>query len=163
MHLAQVLDVIESLIVASGHPEITAVGRYGNDLVAGGPSPAGVRVRYETGAEAYLWGAVWPGENALPTPERLPPPSRRVDRIAVFITWLLDAARPGALRSWQLVALPELGPTDERGKVPAGVRIVCADGTSLLLRATAAGGPERDPDIDPYPGYQVPEALSGRV
>ncbi|MBG0563708.1 hypothetical protein I4J89_19875 [Actinoplanes sp. NEAU-A11] len=159
MHLAQVLDVIEALVAASGHPEITAVERYGNDLVAGGPSPAGIRVRYRTGAEAYLWGAIWPGENALPTPEQLPPPSRRVDRIAVFTAWLLDAARPAGFRSWQLVALPELGPTDERGKVPSGVRIDCADGTSLLLRATAAGGPEQDPDVDPYPEYRVPASL----
>ncbi|MEU4423387.1 hypothetical protein AB0F81_22400 [Actinoplanes sp. NPDC024001] len=159
MHLAQVLDVIEALVAASGHPEITAVERYGHDLVPGGPSPAGVRVRYESGAEAYLWGAVWPRENALPTPEVLPPPTRRVDRIAVLIAWLLDAARPAAFRSWQLVALPDLGPTDERGKVPCGVRIDCADGTSLLLRATAAGGPQGDPEVDPYPGYRVPESL----
>jgi hypothetical protein len=160
VHLARILDVIEALVAVSGHPEITSVERYGHDLVPGGPSPAGIRVRYETGAEAYLWGAVWPRENALPTPGQLPPPSRRVDRIAVFTAWLLDTARPAALRSWQLVALPDLGPTEERGKAPCGLRLDCADGTSLLLRATAAGGPERDPDLDPYPEWQVPAALS---
>lgn len=152
--LAEVLDVIERLLAASGHPEIAAVARYGADRVAGGPSPAGVRVRYTSGAEAYLWGAIWSGENPLPTPVRLPWPAR-ADRIAVLTCLLLDAARPPEFADWQLVALDGLGPPDARGKAPRGVRITGADGTSVLLRATAAGAPMPEPEEDPYPRWGV--------
>lgn len=157
MLLAQVLDVIEGLLLAApAHPEIETVERYGADTAPGGPSPAGIRVRYADGALAYLWGAIWPGETELPVPDRLPPPAgRRPDRLAVLVTMLLDTHRPDAFRGWQLVALENLGPDGERGKAPRGVRIVCADGTSLLLRTTAAGGPQRAAEEDPWPDWRV--------
>jgi hypothetical protein len=156
VQLAQVLDVLAALLAAADHPEVAAVERYGQDLVPGGPSPAGVRVRYRNGSEAYLWVALWPGENPLPTPETLPSPKRRADRIAVFTAQLLDVARPAQFAAWRVVALPDLGPLEESGKAPRGVRIDCADGTSLLLRATSGVGPSGDPDEDPYPGYRIP-------
>jgi hypothetical protein len=157
LHLAQVLDVIGTLLRNCGHPEIEAVERFGADATPGGPSPAGLRIRYVNGALAYLWGAIWPQETDLPAPDRLPVPrGNRPDRAAVLAVLLLDAARPPEFRSWQLVALPDLGPTGQRGKVPRGLRIVAADGTSLLLRATAAGGPERDPESEPHPDWRIP-------
>ncbi|MEV4282345.1 hypothetical protein [Actinoplanes xinjiangensis] len=160
MHLARVLDVIGTLLRDCGHPEIEAVERFGTDATPGGPSPAGLRIRYVNGALAYLWGAIWPGETELPAPDRLPPPrGNRPDRAVALAVLLLDAARPPEFRSWQLVALPDLGPTGQRGKVPRGLRIVGADGTSLLLRATAAGGPEREPEDEPFPGWRVPADL----
>ncbi|WP_189333771.1 hypothetical protein [Actinoplanes ianthinogenes] len=155
MQLAQVLDVLQELHVAAGHPEIAEVARFGTDGAPGGPSPAGLRIRYVTGSEAYLWGAVWPGETAVPVPEVLPPPNRRAPRAAAFAAQLLEAARPGVFRAWELVALPDLGPAGERGKVPLGLRINCADGTAYLLRATAAGGPTVEPDTEPHPEYQI--------
>ncbi|WP_430784962.1 hypothetical protein [Actinoplanes sp. G11-F43] len=149
MQLSQVLDVVEALLRAAAHPEIEAVERYGT-------APAGIRVRLVDGAVTYLWGAIWPGEADLPTPDRLPPPAgRRPDRLAVLTVMLLDAARPAEFRSWTLVALTDLGPEGERGKVPRGVRIVAADGTSQLLRVTAAGGPERAPGAEPWPEWRV--------
>ncbi|GLW27320.1 hypothetical protein [Actinoplanes regularis] len=156
MRLAQVLDILQELHLAGGHPEIAAVERFGTDTAPGGPSPAGLRLRYTTGSEAYLWGAVWPGETPIPVPEILPPPSRRASRAAAFAAQLLDAARPSAFRAWELVALKGLGPAEERGKVPLGLRITCGDGTALLLRATAAGGPTREPDSEPHPEYRIP-------
>jgi hypothetical protein len=160
LHLAQALGLLATLFTASGHPEIEAVERFGSDAAPGGPSPAGVRLRYVNGALAYLWGAVWPSETDLPTPDRLPPPrGNRPDRALVLAALLLETARPPELRSWQLVALADLGPTDQRGKAPRGLRLVAADGTSLLLRATAAGGPERDPSDEPYPDWRVPAGL----
>ncbi|MEV0898525.1 hypothetical protein [Actinoplanes sp. NPDC049802] len=161
MQLAQVLDVFEALFRAAAHPEIEAVERFGSDTAPGGPSPAGVRIRYADGALAYLWGAVWPGETDLPVPGVPPPPARRrPDRALVLAVRLLEAARPAAFRSWQLVALANLGPDGERGKAPRGIRVVATDGTSLLLRATAAGGPERAPEVEPYPDYRIPDGLS---
>jgi hypothetical protein len=157
LHLAQVLDVVGTLLRNCGHPEIEAVERFGADAAPGGPSPAGLRIRYVNGALAYLWGAIWPHETDLPAPDRLPAPrGNRPDRAVVLAVLLLDAARPPEFRSWQLVALPDLGPTGQRGKVPRGLRIVAADGTSLLLRATAAGGPERDPENEPHPDWRIP-------
>ena len=158
VQLDQVLDVLRELHLASGHPEIAAVERFGSDPAPGGPSPSGLRLRYETGSFAYLWGAVWPGETPLPVPEILPPPSGRAMRAAAFAAQLLEAVRPGAFRSWELVALPGLGPAGARGKVPLGLRVNCGDGTSVLLRATAAGGPVQEPDTEPHPGYRLPPA-----
>ncbi|GIE75700.1 hypothetical protein Aph02nite_16500 [Actinoplanes philippinensis] len=164
MRLNQVLDVIDKLLRGCAHPEIEAVERFGTDGAPGGPSPAGLRIRYVNGALAYLWGAIWPQETDLPAPDRLPPPlGNRPDRAAVLVVLLLDAVRPPEFRSWQLVALPDLGPTGQRGKVPRGLRIVGADGTSLLLRATAAGGPDRDPADEPYPAWIVPANLGARL
>jgi hypothetical protein len=156
VRLADVLDVLQELHLTSGHPEIAAVERYGTDPAPGGPSPAGLRLRYETGSFAYLWGAIWPGETPLPVPADLPPPSGRAMRAAAFAAQLLEAAQPEAFRSWELVALPDLGPAEARGKVPLGLRINCGDGTSLLLRATAAGGPVQEPDTEPHPDYRIP-------
>ncbi|GAA2864742.1 hypothetical protein Acy02nite_14190 [Actinoplanes cyaneus] len=156
MQLAHVLDVLQELHAVSDHPELAAVERFGADAMPGGPSPAGLRLRYETGSFAYLWGAVWAGETAMTVPADLPPPSRRASRAVVFAAQLLDAARPGVFRSWELVALRDLGPADARGKVPLGLRITCADGTSFLLRATSAGGPTREPDTEPHPSYRLP-------
>jgi hypothetical protein len=158
VRLVHVLDVLQELHEASGHPEIVEVVRFGTDAAPGGPSPAGLRVRYDTGSEAYLWGAIWPAETPMPVPETLPPPSRRAPRAAVFAAWLLDAARPAGFRSWELVALKDLGPAGERGKVPLGLRITCSDGTALLLRATAAGGPVQEPDTEPHPDYRLPSS-----
>ncbi|BCY06855.1 hypothetical protein L3i22_019430 [Actinoplanes sp. L3-i22] len=134
--------------------------RFGTDAAPGGPSPAGLRLRYDTGSFAYLWGAVWAGETPMAVPEELPPPNRRASRAAVFAAQLLDAARPADLRGWELVALRDLGPVAERGKVPLGLRINCADGTAFLLRATAAGGPTREPDTEPHPDYRIPVIAS---
>jgi hypothetical protein len=151
-----VLDLLQRLHEAAGHPEIAAVERFGTDAAPGGPSPAGLRLRYDTGSFAYLWGAVWAGETPMAVPEELPPPSRRASRAAVFAAHLLDAARPSDLRGWELVALRDLGPAAERGKVPLGLRITCGDGTAFLLRATAAGGPTQEPDTEPHPNYRIP-------
>jgi len=159
MQLAQVLDVFEGLLVASKHPDIVEIERYGRDVAPGGSSPAGVKARYQSGSEAYLWGAVWPGEIPITVPDEMPPPKRRADRMAIFAVQLLDVARPDVFTSWQLVAFPDLGPTDERGKSAAGVSLVCSDGTKMLLRVTAGSGPSGDPAEDPFPDYRIPEGV----
>ncbi|MFI1987819.1 hypothetical protein [Actinoplanes sp. NPDC020271] len=161
MQLAHVLDVLQELHVASGHPELAAVERFGTDATPGGPSPAGLRLRYGTGSFAYLWGAVWAGETAMAVPEDLPPPSHRASRAVVFAAQLLDVARPDAFRTWELCALRDLGPAAARGKAPLGLRINSAEGTSFLLRATAAGGPTREPDTEPHPSYRIPVSGAG--
>ena len=61
-------------------------------------------------------------------------------------------------REW--VALPDLGPSDQPGTWPAGVSVVCADGTKMLLRSSATGvtlGAE--PEQDPFPDYRIPEGV----
>ena len=160
LQLTQVLDVIEGLLVASQHPDIVLIRRYGKDATPGGNSPAGVCVKHCSGSEAYIWGAVHPGEIPIPVPEVLPAPERRADRLAVLVTQLLDVARPEQFRSWQLVAFPDLGPVEEQGKSAAGISLVCADGTKVMLRTTAGSGQTGDPAEEPAPGYVLPEAVS---
>lgn len=160
MQLAQVLDVIEALFRVSEHPDITDVGRYGGDAAPGGQSPAGVRVSYESGSFGMLWGAVADrSETPLAIPDVLPPVSQRSARTAILAVQLLDVARPEPFGSWQLVASPNIGPTDQRGAWPAGLSIVCKDGTKVLLRATAGSGAQGDPDEDPAPDYRIPEGV----
>ncbi|MEU4214053.1 hypothetical protein [Actinoplanes sp. NPDC026623] len=157
MQLAQVLDVLEGLFAASEHPDIKEIERYGHDTAPGGGSPAGVKVKHDSGSEAYLWGAVWPGAKPIPVPDEPLPPRYRASRLAVLAVQLLDVARPTQFRSWQLVAFPDLGP--QPGVSPAGVSIVCSDGTAMLLRVTAGSGPVGDPADDPFPDYRIPEGV----
>src|SRR3954469_19706656 len=108
MQLAQVLDVVEGLLVASEHPDIVSVGRYGKGTEPWGPSVdrsrtssiAGVRVTYSSTATAMIWGAVWPGETPISAPEEMPAPVWRTQRLAIFVVQLLDVARPQQFRSW---------------------------------------------------------------
>ncbi|WP_203756294.1 hypothetical protein [Actinoplanes cyaneus] len=83
-----------------------------------------------------------------------------MQRIATLAIMLLDKARPAQLQTWRPVALPDLGSTDARGATPAGLSIVCTDGTRFLLRATQGGSQLPTPDEDPHPEWQVPEGLS---
>jgi hypothetical protein len=154
MQLARVLDVVEGLLRASGHPDIVEIRRYGSE-----PSITGVRVRYQATSTASLFGATWPGAQPLAVPEKLPAPKqRRAPRIAIFAVWLLEAARPQEFRSWQLVALPGLGSEKEPGPFPAGVSLECADGSTTLLRASATGATVgSEPDEEPFPDYVIPE------
>lgn len=157
MQLAAVLDVFEALFKAAQHPDVAEVGRYGNDTAPGGQSPAGVKVKDARGAHMYLWGAVWKGATTLEVPAVLPTPKWGAQRIAVFAAQLLDVAQPtDFFQSWRLVALPDLGPTNARGQVPAGVEVVCADGTRMLLRSTHGSSQTGDPDEEPCPDYQIP-------
>ncbi|UQU64874.1 hypothetical protein COUCH_00455 [Couchioplanes caeruleus] len=160
MQLVKILDVLEGLFVASEHPEIVEISRYGQtDAVAGVPPYAGVRVKYPSGATAMLWGSNEPGGVPVPVPEVMPTVARRAPRIAIFAAQLLDVARPSIFRSWTLLAFPSLGLESERGTMPFGLSIVGADGTTTQLRATATGGDVRDPAEDPYPDYRIPEGV----
>ena len=169
MQLARVLDVVEGLLVASGHPEIVKVERFGAATEPWGPSAAqsksssiaGIRVTYASSSTAMIWGAVWPGEKPLPMPEEMPPVADRASRLPIFVVQLLDVARPADFTSWQLVALPNLGATDT---TPGGVSLVCGDGTRMLLRCSATGvtvGAE--PETDPYADYVIPDEVRTSV
>ncbi|GAB1641800.1 hypothetical protein [Krasilnikovia sp. MM14-A1259] len=176
MRLTEVLDVIEGVLNASEHPDIVQVDRYGDATEPWGPnvqtstsrSISGVRVRYQSSASAMIFGAVWPSETPIPVPDEMPPPVRRAPRLAIFVVQLLDVARPAEFRSWQLVALSDLGPTDARGSSPSGVSLVCADGTKMLLRVSGASvSTGADPETEPFPDYVIPDAVKswqrGRV
>ncbi|RZU52077.1 hypothetical protein EV385_3918 [Krasilnikovia cinnamomea] len=168
MRLAEILDVIEVVLNASEHPDIVQVDRYGDATEPWGPniqtsksrSISGVRVRFQSSASAMIFGAIWPGETPVPVPDEMPPPARRAPRLAIFVVQLLDVARPTKFRSWQLVALSDLGPTDARGSSPSGVSLVCADGTKMLLRVTGASASIGvDPETEPFPDYVMPDAV----
>lgn len=161
MQLGQVLDVIEGVLVASQHPDIAEIRRYGTDTAPGGQSPAGVAVRwvYGDGATSYLAGSALRIESAVPTPEELPPPRAVLARLPVFVVRLLDVARPTAFQSWRLVAIAGIGPTGQQGQVPAGVGVVGADGSKFVLHSTYGSGQTKEPETDPHPEYQIPSEV----
>ena len=148
MNLPRILDVIEALLVASEHPDIAEVKRYGPSAEnSKTTSIAGVRVKYQSSATASLWGAVWPTVIPIPLPDNMPPPGRAA-RLPIFAVQLLEITRPQLFRSWQLVHLPGIGL--EGARSPGGVSLVCDDGTTMLLRSTATGitmGQEGDYDL----------------
>jgi hypothetical protein len=161
---AEVLDIIEQLYVAAQHPEIAAIERYGPGLGPWGPSKeeskvpsiTGIKVTYQSTATASLWEAVWAGGTPVPAPTDLPP-SRRAARLLVFTAQLLDHAKPSQLASWQLLALPGLGPDNEQGVTPAGMGVVTADGAKLLLRSSSTGPTVgQEPAEEPFPDYSIP-------
>jgi hypothetical protein len=160
VQLAEILDVFEQLLTASGHPDIVSVRRYGTDTAPGGPSPAGVAVKYQSGSHAFLAGGLGDGEIPIPVPDVMPGPKRRASRLAVFAVQLLDVARPAQFKAWRLIALPDVGPEAERGQFPAGVSVICADGTRMLLLVTAGSGPAGDPAEEPFPGWTIPAELA---
>jgi hypothetical protein len=167
-HVSQVLDVIETLLRAAEHPDITAVERYGPGLGPWGPSVSqskvkaisGVTVRHQSTATASIWEAVWPGEEPADPPAVLPPPRQnRAPRLAVFVAQLLDAAQPAQFQAWRLVTLPDLGSAGQAG-LPFGVSVVEAGGKRTLLRVTATGPMVgADPLEEPFPDYVIPEGV----
>ncbi len=90
----------------------------------------------------------------------LPPPKLGAQRIAVLAAQLLEVARPPQFPQWRLLALNDLGPTDQRGQGPAGVGVVCADGSKVLLRATSGASQTPYPTEDPYPDWRMPVDLT---
>ena len=157
MQLNEVLDVMKRLIEAAQHPDIKNVYTYGAGTKE---SPGGVAAVDERGGKMFLVGSPWKGETPIDAPEQLPPPKSGAQRIAVLAVRLLDAARPAQFAAWRLVALPDLGPTDQRGATPAGVSIKCADGTTFLLRATSGGSQTGDPEVDPHPDWTIPTSIT---
>lgn len=164
MKLAEVLDVVQGLLVASEHPDIVSVDRYGSSTEPWGPNAAqaktstisGVKVTYTATSTAMLWGAISPGVVVVPMPAVMPPPTQRTPRLPIFVVQLLDVARPPAFTSWQLVAQPTVGPKDLLGTLPSGLTIACADGTKMLLLSQSTGAMVgTDPAEEPFPDWQL--------
>jgi hypothetical protein len=114
MATSPALDIVEKLLVAAEHPDITAVERYGPGDGPWGPTLqtskakkiTGVVVTHQSSATASLWEAVWPDATPITAPDVIPP-NRRAPRLAVFVAQLLEHAKPGrgrlvaaAGRSW---------------------------------------------------------------
>jgi hypothetical protein len=168
MKLAQVLDVIEGVLVAAEHPDIVAVERYGNATEPWGPnatqskttSISGLRVRYQATSRALLNGRIDPKAYPVEMPAEMPPPTLRAPRLAIFVAQLLDVARPDVFSSWQLVSTPDAGSAESAGKLPYGISITCADGTTMLLLTQAMGAMVgTDPTEEPAPDYVIPEGV----
>ncbi|WP_045740975.1 hypothetical protein [Actinoplanes rectilineatus] len=158
MNLTDALDLLERLLNAAGHPDIASVKRYGQGTEQ---SPAGIDLADQRGAHMYLFGEQRKGEIPIDVPTVLPTPKYGSQRVAVLAAQLLDAARPDALREWRLVAFGDLGPTDARGVAPAGISMLAADGSRILLRS--AMGASKDttaPDSEPSPGWTPPADLA---
>jgi hypothetical protein len=170
--MTAVLDTIERLLRAAGHPDIVDIERYGPNQGAWGPSVktpgmdqrgiTGVRVTHQSTATASLWEANWHGETPVDTPAVMPPPRQnRGPRLAILTAWLLDIARPGDFKAWRLVALPEVGKTDTRGATPVGLSVITADGQRVLLRASATGAVVgEDPLDEPFPDWEPPPSIT---
>jgi len=169
MQLAQVLDVIERLLVAAEHPEIDKVERYGTATEPWGPDAArsrttlisGLKATFTSTSTAFLNGRILPGVVEVPVPADMPPPKLRAPRFVTFVAQLLDVARPPAFASWQLVTPATAGSPDQLGTLPYGIAITCADGTKMLLLSQATGAMVgAEPAEEPFPDYVIPDTVA---
>lgn len=168
MQLAQVLDIVERLLVASGHPDIVKVDRYGTATEPWGPDASksrtatisGLKLTFTSTSTALLDGRIVPRVVDVPTPDEMPPPSLRAPRSVTFVAQLLDVARPEQFSSWQLVCPPDMGPKDRLGTLPYGIVIAGTDGSKMLLLCQATGAMVgNEPTEDPFPDYLIPEEV----
>jgi hypothetical protein len=152
MEAALVLDVVEKLFNAAGHPDVVRVHRYG-----GGQSRAGVAITYQSGSSAYLSSAGLGNSPPVPydLPAELPSLRFRAQHALKFLLELLDAARPAPFAAWRPVAFADTA------LKPTGVEIRGKDGTTAYLLVTSGSGPTKDPDEDPYPDYVIPAITIG--
>jgi hypothetical protein len=165
--MSVILDVVERLLNTAGHPDIVKVARYGPDLGPWGPtaekSPVknatGLKVTHQSTATAMLWEAIWPGEQPIEAPAVLPAPKQnRAPRLVLLVAQLLEVARPAEFKAWRLVTLPDLGRTDMEPRTALGLSFVLADGTRMLLRASATGATMGvEDEEDRFPDYVIPE------
>ncbi|QKW17387.1 hypothetical protein HUT12_23650 [Verrucosispora sp. NA02020] len=159
---AQVLDVVEGLLLAAQHPDYAGAVRYGKDSTPGGQSPAGVKAVALSGSTSLLWCAV-PDRNAKPVSPELAAEAMvcMPGRALNLLRRLLDVARPEQFTSWELCGAPGVG-WPRHGESPSAIRITGSDGSVAYVRATAASGPggsAAEPKSDPCPDYQIPEGV----
>ncbi len=156
MQVSQALDVMEALLRAAEHPDIVTIRRYGRDAQPGGQSPAGVKIQHRSSDTWALLSAFPPPRDAtpVPLPSEMPPPKWRAARILVFAHQLLDAGKPEPFASWELCRQP-----GTEGPVAAAIRVSARDGSVFYLRGMAASGSMREPEVDPYPDYQIPQGV----
>jgi hypothetical protein len=167
MGTTPILDLVERLLRAARHPDITDIRRYGPGHGPWGPTAekskvkaiTGVKVTHQSTSTAMLWEAVDPDAVPVSAPP-MPPPARRAIRLPLFVARLLDVAQPTQLRSWQLAASPHVGLEAERGVVPYGLMLVGVDGSRTLLMCSATGPTVgREPTEEPFPDYTIPEEV----
>jgi hypothetical protein len=159
VQVSQALDIMEALLQAAEHPDITAISRYGRDTQPGGQSPPGIKVVHGNRSYAMLWAAL-PHPDARPLPlGEMPPPRLRAGRIIVLAHQLLDAAQPDAFLKWELCATPGVGAWEDGNPPASALRITCRDGQVIYLRGTAASGGAAEPETDPHPDYRIPQGV----
>lgn len=139
--MRQIFDMLDRLIQAAGHPDITGTYRYGDSETA-------VAVTYASGAKAF----VWPADKAKATPVDLPDDPgdyrARVGYLLRLLVDLLDTARPDGW-VWRTVGVEGVD------LAPCGLEIR-AGGTSVVVRVTAGGAPGPDTDPESFAGWALP-------
>ncbi|MET0417304.1 MAG: hypothetical protein ABW022_14930 [Actinoplanes sp.] len=132
MSAQQVLDTVERLFAAAGHPDIEGVERYGRD-------PQAVMVVYRSRAKAFLWPVL---EKASTRPAELPTDLgeykfRTLHALRMLVD-LLEIAQPDGWQ-WRPVAVDD-------ATAASGIEVK-AGGQVTLLRVTS--GSPMGPDADP--------------
>lgn len=148
MSAGQVLDTIERLFTAAGHPDIAEVTTY-----LGNTGPA-IEVVYQSKAKAFIW-PVTDDATATPTelPDELPEYKFRASYALKLLTDMLTIARPEGWR-WRTVAVEGVALR------PCGLE-VWAGGRTTLLRVTSASTPlPADSDPADWAGWQPPASIT---
>lgn len=136
-----IFDMLERLINAAGHPDITGTYRYGQDETA-------VAVTYASGAKAFVWPAEKTKVTAVDLPDDPGDYAARVRHLLHLLVDLLETARPDGW-VWRTVGV------DGVDLAPCGLEIR-AGGASVVVRVTAGGAPGPDTDPESFAGWKLP-------
>ena len=138
------LDTIAALFQAAGHPDITAVERYGRD----GQS---VVVRYRPKAEAFFEPSK-AKSSPVELPEILPPYRFRAQHALKLLVDLLEVAKPAGITGWRTVGI------DGVDLAPCGIELRTDSGV-VLLRVTAGSPTLLDADPQEWADWRPPDPL----
>jgi hypothetical protein len=138
-----VLDVVECLLKAAQHPDMTAFSRFG-------ASYTGLAITYASQAHAYI--SIEPAKvqtRAAHLPEVMPDYKTRATHLLALLVDLFETVQPAGWR-WRLVEVEGVH------LVPSGIE-VNANGAVTLLRVTAGGAPGEDTDPATFADWRIPD------
>jgi hypothetical protein len=147
MSAQQVLDVLERLVTAAGHPDIVRVEQFGGSM-------GGLAIVYRSGATAYL-SPVTEKATAVGLPGVLPEYQFRIQHALRLLVDVLEVAKPSGWR-WRTVGI------DGVALSPCGLEV---DGPAGRVVFRAIGGSPTLHDADPavWAGWSVPGEVANAV
>ncbi|MFI5934172.1 hypothetical protein [Actinoplanes sp. NPDC051494] len=144
---AEALDLVERLLTAAQHPDVSRVYRYDG-------ATSGVALTYRSDAKAFF--SPMPGKVGVQPadlPEDLGRWTFRGNYALKMLVDLLEAVRPAAVTGWRTVAI------DKIAMKPAGIELSGPGGT-VVLRVTSGGPMGLDSDPADFENWRLPEGIT---
>jgi len=140
------LDLVQRLLSAAQHPDVSSVERYDG-------AAKGVVVTYRSGAKVFFAGAAGkPRTEPAGLGDDLGPWKFRRNYAMRMLLDVLEVARPAGLSGWRTVAIEKV---DVK---PGGIELV-TDSGPMVLHVTSGGPMILDSDPADFAGWRVPDGI----